>query len=55
MQETLTSTPAKDHMTFILGITLKHYLKTVYPLNVIRAAKMKKRNRITLLKKARMI
>lgn len=55
MQETLTARSFEDDMRFLLSLTLRHYLREVYPLQVVETPKLKKKERLTLLKKARSI
>jgi len=40
-------------MAYILRVTLNHYLKSVYPLNIVQDVKIKKKTKVVLLKRAR--
>jgi hypothetical protein len=55
MQDAMTTCPFMDEMTFMLALTLRHYLMEIYPLQVVESPKMKKKERLALLKKARTI
>ena len=47
----------EDHpeMATLLGITLRHYLKEVLPLEVVRNGSLRKKERLGLLKKVRAV
>lgn len=53
MQDKLAAAEGDRQMTAILAITLRVYLKSVYPLTVVQGQKLKKKARMALLKKAR--
>lgn len=44
-----------QEMRFILAVTLRHYFLEVYPLSLHQGSKLKKKLRLTLLKKVRSI
>jgi hypothetical protein len=50
MQKVLTSAPSTTPMTYILSVTLSHYLKEDYPLTIIQDLKLKRKNRLSLKK-----
>ena len=54
MQKVLSDQESRT-MTHILGVTLQHYLKEAYVLNLYQGSKLKKKMRLSLLKKAREI
>ena len=54
MQKVLSDQESRA-MTHILGVTLQHYLKEAYVLNLFQGSKLKKKMRLSLLKKAREI
>lgn len=55
MQEALGNAPGQDDMRYILGVTLKHYFREVYVVGLFQGGKLKKKMRLSLLKKVRSI
>jgi hypothetical protein len=55
MRDALIERPFKEDMSFILNVTLRHYLTETYPLQVVEITKLRKREQLGLLKKARSI
>ena len=53
MQNSIDNQKEAPEMTFILSVTLRHYLQEVYSLSLYQGGKLKKKMRLTLLKKAR--
>jgi hypothetical protein len=44
-----------SEMRYILAVTLKHYFSDIYPLSLLQGSRLKKKLRLSLLKKARSI
>ena len=55
MQRAIGESPLEDDLRYIIAVTLKHYLKEVYPLSLYQGSKLKKKMRLSLLKKVRAI
>ena len=55
MQTSLGCYPCSDPMRHILGVTLRHYLKEHFLLNLFQGNKLKKKMRLDLLKKIRTV
>lgn len=55
MKEVLALEGTAKELVGILGVTLKYYLKNVYPLTVCQGIKQKKKVKLSLLKKVRNI
>jgi hypothetical protein len=55
MKEVLRGEGAPKDLIHMLGMTLKYYLKAVYPLTVCQGSKLKKKLKLSLLKKVRNI
>ena len=55
MQKTLDAEGEDKEMSLILSVTLKSYLREAYLLNLYQGGKLKKKMRLSLLKKAREI
>ena len=51
MKQTIGDSPNTDDMKFILAVTLKHYIKCEFILNLYHGNKLKKKVRLDLLKK----
>jgi len=55
IQDVLTNRPSANSMTYIMGVTLRHYLQYVYPITIAQGIRLKKKARLALLRKARTI
>ena len=55
MKEVLRQERGTKEFIHMLGMTLNHYLKAVYPLTVCQGSKLKKKVKLSLLKKVRNI
>lgn len=55
IQNAIGKNPGQEDMSYFLAVTLKHYLLVVYPLSLSEGARIKKKMRLALLKKARAI
>jgi hypothetical protein len=55
MKDTMGEQPQNDDMKYILAVTLQAYLQETYLLSLYQGSKLKKKMRLTLLKKARTI
>lgn len=55
MQTALGRHSQHDDMNYILGVTLKLYLRDTYLLGLLQGSKLKKKMRLVLLKKVRAI
>jgi len=55
MKDTLSAQGPSKAMVHMLGMTLKYYLQNVYPLTVCQGIKLKKKDKLSLLKKVRTV
>ena len=55
MQECLSKPDTDRDMQLILAVTLRHYLKEIFPLEVVKNSLLRKKERLGLLKKIRSV
>lgn len=55
LQKVLSDGSEPENMRYILAVTIRHYFLEIYPLSLHQGSKLKKKLRLTLLKKARVI